>query len=77
MNADPDHKPEMPKELARAIEDQNALLDRLHKRTGTAKNDEEQLQRLREFNVAYTATIPLSRQMFESARDAIAKQKKR
>ncbi len=76
LGNDPKNEPEMPDDLAHAIEEQNTLLDRLHKRIGTAKNDQEQLQRLREFNVAYTATVPLFRQMYECARDVMAGLKK-
>lgn len=75
-DADRDNEPERPDELAHAIDAQDELLDRLHHRIGTAKNDQEQIQRLREYNVAYTATVPLFRQMFEYARDAMDEWKK-
>lgn len=76
LDTDPENEPEMPDAMAQAIDAQNELLDRLHRRIGTAKSDQEQLQRLREYNVAYTATVPLFRQMFESARNAMAKRRR-
>jgi hypothetical protein len=76
LGTDPDNEPVMPDELSHAVETQNMLLDRLLRRIGETKNDQEQLQRLREYNVAYTTTIPLFRQMFEYARDAMDERKK-
>lgn len=71
LDTDPDNEPEMPDAMASAIDAQNELLDRLHQRIGTAKNDREQVQRLREFNVAYSATVPLFRQMYEHVREVM------
>lgn len=76
LDTDPNNEPAMPDELAHAIETQNMFLERLLQRIGEAANDQEQLQRLREYNVAYTATIPLFRQMYEYVHDAMDKRKK-